>query len=84
MQQLHPEVTFVEYVFSQLTDDPKIIDVLRTEDELGVLLTAHVPQPLMGKVIGKHGKHVEALKTLLKVVGVKAGYKIALKVVEKE
>lgn len=84
MEQLHPEVKFVEYVFSQLTDTPEAIEIVRTEDELGVLITAHVPQPLMGKVIGKSGKHVEALKTLLKVVGAKLGYKIALKVVEKE
>lgn len=82
-QQTHEEA-FVRYILSQLVDDTTGFDIERIEDELGVLIKVHVPRPEMGKVIGKNGRHVEALKTLLKVVAAKHGGKCSIKVIEKE
>lgn len=82
-QQTHEE-TFVRYILGQLVDDINGFDIERIEDELGILIKVHVPRPEMGKVIGKNGRHVEALKTLLKVVAAKHGGKCSIKVIEKE
>lgn len=82
-QQTHEEA-FVRYILGQLVEDTTGFDIERIEDELGVLIKVHVPRPEMGKVIGKNGRHVEALKTLLKVVAAKHGGKCSIKVIEKE
>lgn len=82
-QQTHEEA-FVRYILGQLVDDINGFDIQRIEDELGVLIKVYVPRPEMGKVIGKNGRHVEALKTLLKVVAAKHGGKCSIKVIEKE
>ena len=78
------EEKFIGFILEHLIDDAKVTDIVRTEDELGVLLTVTVPKESMGKVIGKSGKHVEAMKTLLKVISAKNGSRIALKITEKE
>ena len=40
-----------------------------TQDELGVLLTVRVSDRDMGKLIGKGGQTVKALRTLLRIIG---------------
>lgn len=81
--QTHEEA-FVRYILGQLVEDTSGFDIERIEDDLGILIKVHVPRPEMGKVIGKNGRHVEALKTLLKVVAAKHGGKCSIKVIEKE
>lgn len=78
------EEEFVRYILGQLVDDISDFEVERIDDELGTLIKVHVPQLEMGKVIGKNGRHVEALKTLLKVVAAKTGARCSIKVIEKE
>lgn len=78
------EEKFIGFILDHLVDEAKDTHIERSEDEMGVLLTVTVPKESMGKVIGKSGKHVEAMKTLLKVISAKSGNRIALKIVEKE
>jgi len=43
-----------------------------------VLLKLHVDQEDMGRVIGKQGRVVQAMRTLLRVVAVKQGTRVEL------
>lgn len=73
---------FVLYIVQSLVDnqDEVVVDV--REDELGVLITVKVAQDDMGKIIGKAGNTVQAIRNLLKVLGKKLNLRINLKVEE--
>ena len=75
---------FLEYVVKALVDDPSVVQVERKVDEMGVLLTLHVAQPDMGKLIGRSGSTAKAIRTLLRVVGIKNNARVNLKIAEPE
>jgi predicted RNA-binding protein YlqC (UPF0109 family) len=75
---------FLEYVVKHLVDNPDEVNVDRDVDEMGVLLTLDVHQDDMGKVIGRNGNTAKALRTLLRVVGMKNQARVNLKIREPE
>ena len=56
----------------------------RTVDEMGVLMTLSVNPVDMGKVIGRSGNTAKAIRTLLRVVGMKNNARVNLKINEPE
>ena len=75
---------FLETVVKMLVDSPDDVKVNRTIDERGVLLTLDVNPADMGKIIGKQGNTAKALRTLLRVVGIKNDARVNLKINEPE
>lgn len=73
---------FLEYVVKALVDTPDEVSVSRAVDEMGVLLTLTVSPSDMGKIIGKDGNNAKALRTLLRVVGMKHNARVNLKINE--
>ena len=64
---------FLETVVRSLVDNPDAVVINRTVDEMGVLLTLDVHADDMGKIIGRSGNTAKAIRTLLRVVGMKRG-----------
>ncbi len=79
MEQDH---AFLEYVIKALVDHPDNVVVARTVDEMGVLLTLTVSAEDMGKIIGRDGNIAKAIRTLLRVVGMKHNARVNLKINE--
>jgi uncharacterized protein len=79
MEQDH---AFLEYVIKSLVDHPDSITITRGVDEMGVLLTLTVAPEDMGKIIGKDGNIAKAIRTLLRVVGMKHNARVNLKINE--
>ncbi len=79
MEQDH---AFLEHVIKALVDNPDSVMITRTVDEMGVLLTLTVHPDDMGKIIGKDGNIAKALRTLLRVVGMKHNARVNLKINE--
>lgn len=75
---------FLEFVIKTLAEYPNDVKVNRTVDEMGVLLTLSVNQADMGKVIGKAGNTAKAIRSLLRVVGLKNNARVNLKINEPE
>lgn len=75
---------FVEYVVKALVDNPDRVKVERRVDEMGVLITLDVEASDMGKIIGRDGATAKALRTLLRVVGMKNNARVNLKINEPE
>ena len=75
---------FVEYVVKALVDNPDKVKVERRVDEMGVLITLDVDAADMGKIIGRDGATAKALRTLLRVVGMKNNARVNLKINEPE
>lgn len=75
---------FLEFVVKALVDNPNDVKIKRTVDEMGVLLTLDVHAADMGKVIGRSGNTAKAIRTLLRVVGMKHNARVNLKISEPE
>ena len=75
---------FLDYVVKSLVDNPDDVKVDRKVDEMGVLLTLKVNPANMGQVIGRNGNTAKALRTLLRVVGMKHNARVTLKIEEPE
>ena len=75
---------FLEYVVKALVDHPESVVIKRTVDEMGVLLTLAVHKDDMGKIIGRSGATAKAIRTVLRVVGMKNEARVNLKIEEPE
>ncbi|MGM0482854.1 MAG: KH domain-containing protein [Patescibacteria group bacterium] len=73
---------FLEYVVKSLVDNPDKVKVDRKVDEMGVLMTLDIDPADMGKVIGRSGNTAKAIRTLLRVVGMKNNARVNLKINE--
>jgi hypothetical protein len=73
---------FLEYVVKALVDNPDQVKVDRRVDEMGVLITLDVHPEDMGKIIGRNGATAKAIRTLLRVVGMKNNARVNLKINE--
>lgn len=76
--------TFLEYVVKALVDNPNDVKIDRTVDEMGVLISLTVNPADMGKVIGRMGNTAKAIRTLLRVIGMKNNARVNLKINEPE
>lgn len=75
---------FLEYVVKALVDNPDDVKIDRTVDEMGVLITMTVNGADMGKIIGRQGNTAKAIRTLLRVIGMKNNARVNLKINEPE
>ncbi len=75
---------FLEQLVKALVDHPESVKINRTVDEMGVLLTLDVHAEDMGKIIGRSGNTAKAIRTLLRVVGMKNEARVNLKINEPE
>ena len=78
------DVQFLDYVVKALVDNPNDVKIVRTVDEMGVLLTLNLNPADMGKIIGRMGNTAKAVRTLLRVVGMKNNARVNLKINEPE
>mgnify|MGYP000175520225 CR=1 FL=1 len=75
---------FLEYAVKTLVEHPESVETTRTIDQMGVLLTLTVHPDDMGKIIGRMGNTAKAVRTLLRVVGMKYDARVNLKINEPE
>jgi hypothetical protein len=73
---------FLDYLIKALVDHPEDVKVNRQVDEMGVLMTLDVNPEDMGKIIGRQGNTAKAIRTLLRVVGMKNNARVNLKINE--
>ena len=84
MTQEFQDSVFLEQVVKALVENPNDVAVTRTVDEMGVLITLKVNQKDMGTVVGRSGNTAKAIRTLLRVVGMKNNARVNLKILEPE
>lgn len=75
---------FLEYVVKALVDNPNDVKIERTVDEMGVLISLTVNPADMGKIIGRMGNTAKAIRTLLRIIGMKNNARVNLKINEPE
>ena len=72
----------IEMVIKALVDDAEAVDVREVQRDGTTRIEVRVAQPDMGKVIGKQGRTVRALRSLVYAAGLKQQHRYVLDVVE--
>lgn len=72
----------LEYVARALVDDPDAVEVTEVAGERSVILQLKVAPDDMGKVIGKRGRTVKAIRSLVRAAGSRQGVTTLVEIVE--
>lgn len=72
----------VELILKSLVDDAEAVEVREVEQKGTVRLEVRVAASDMGKVIGRQGRTVRALRTVLHAAGLKHNRRYLLDIVE--
>ncbi|MFH1657064.1 MAG: KH domain-containing protein [bacterium] len=73
---------FLENIVKSLVDHPEDVKIDRSVDEMGVLLSMKVNPEDMGQIIGKSGSTARAIRSLVRIVGLKNHARVNLKIEE--
>ncbi len=84
MTKTQADLAFLEYVVKALVDHPEDVKIDRKVDEMGVLLSLKVNPEDMGQIIGKAGATARAIRSLVRIVGLKNHARVNLKIEEPE
>lgn len=71
----------VEYLTKSLVDNPDAVEVRETDGEDGIVVEIRVDPADVGKVIGKQGRIVRAIRTLARAAGTRHGKRVEVEVI---
>jgi uncharacterized protein len=66
----------LEYIIAQIVDNPEKVEVNEQEDQGMMNFTITVDASDMGKIIGKDGKVIKAIRNVVKISAIKQNKKI--------
>ena len=69
----HDPRTLCEYLVRGLVDDPDSVEVIEERREDGAVLVVRVAPDDRGKVIGRQGRVVSALRSVVRAGGIRTG-----------
>ncbi len=72
----------LEYLARALVDEPDAVEVTEAEGERSVVLQLKVAPDDMGKVIGKRGRTVKAIRSVVRAAGSHQGVSTMVEIVE--
>lgn len=75
---------FLEFIISSIVTQPESIQIEEKNDELGTLLSLRVHPDDMKLVIGRSGKTIDSIRTVLRVRGSKENKRINIRLIEDE
>ncbi|MDE3056136.1 MAG: KH domain-containing protein [Verrucomicrobiota bacterium] len=73
---------FVEYIVKNLVDHPDNVRINKIEGTNTLVIELSVDKTDIGKVIGKKGKTINAIRTLLMSVASRNGLRVSLEILE--
>ena len=73
---------FLEYVVKALVDNPDEVSVNEVEGEQTSVIELRVAKGDLGKIIGKHGKTAQSIRTILSAASAKIGKRAVLEIIE--
>jgi predicted RNA-binding protein YlqC (UPF0109 family) len=70
----------IEMVAKALADTPQRVSVTETEHRGTTLIEVVVAPPDIGKLIGRQGRTIQAMRTIASIAGERLGKKVTLEV----
>ena len=77
-----PPAELVCFLAKKLVDEPDAVRVEEVEGDGALLLRLHVAPEDLGKVIGRRGRMVQALRTLARAAGARSDRRVLLEIAE--
>jgi predicted RNA-binding protein YlqC (UPF0109 family) len=74
--------SFLEFVIRQLVDAPEEVVITRLEQGRKLIFKVEMRQADVGKVIGRNGHTITALRNLLSAAAARTGHQVVLQIVE--
>ena len=71
----------VEYIVKSIVRDPDKVSITTEDSDDGLLLKLEVAPEDKGRVIGKQGRTIEAMRTILRVKAAKEQTRVRLEIV---
>jgi len=75
---------FLETLLDMLVSNPKKVKVKRMVNERGVLLTIDVDPADLGTLIGKQGRNIDSIRSLVRTIGMKEKAFVSVKLNQPE
>ena len=72
----------IETMAGALVDNPEQVQVSEIEGGMTSIIQLWVAKPDLGKVIGKQGRNVHAMRTILSAVSTKIRKRVILEIIE--
>jgi predicted RNA-binding protein YlqC (UPF0109 family) len=72
----------VEYLTKLIVDNTEDVEVGEKSGEKTMVFEIRVNKQDFGKILGKHGKNIQAIRTLVNAVSAKAGKRSTIEVIE--
>lgn len=73
---------FVEYIVKNLVDHPENVNVVCDQNEKGLTVQLRVSPGDVGKVVGRKGLTIKALRTIIMSICARIGFRVQLELVE--
>ena len=73
---------FIEYIVKNLVDNPESVAVTCIENERGILVEVRVGPGDVGKVVGRKGTTINALRTISMMICARLGRRVRVELVE--
>ena len=74
----------VQYLAKCLVNNPDAVEVKETEGETASVLELRVAKEDLGRIIGKQGRTVKSIRTILTAAASRTNRKIVLEIIEEE
>ncbi len=75
---------FVEYIVKNLVDHPDAVHIKEVGGTNTLIIELSVEKSDIGKIIGKKGKTINAIRTLLMSVASRNGLRVNLEIIEED
>lgn len=75
---------FVEYIVKNLVDHPDKVCINELQGINNLVIELTVEKSDIGKIIGKNGKTINAIRTLLMSVASRNGLRVSIEIIEKD
>jgi uncharacterized protein len=73
---------FLHFMISSLVEKSDAIEIEEKTDDLGLLLSLKVDTSDIWSVIGRGGKTIDSIRTVLRVFGSRTGTRVNLRIIE--
>ena len=70
----------LEFIAKSMVSNPDAVEVTVTEKETATVLTLHVAEEDMGKVIGKQGRIARAIRVVMRAAATRENGKVAVEI----
>lgn len=74
----------VEFIVKSLVDHPDQVSIYEVQSGRGTVLELSVAAGDMGRVIGRSGRVINAIRSLLQVAAAKQGQRVTLELLESD